>query len=212
MIDNPKKNSDPTEHWLRQNFSEIYKPEAPENAWERLEPHLRQKKDRYPIFIYWLIAICTTSTMAFSLSWKSGKSIDTNTIVKSCRQESDNLPKIIVWAPSVKSGQYQTLNKINTQEIQPIRNIINHESIKIIFVDQRNNSVQTSVTNNKFQPSFISFSEIKLESRSNLPSTDKIPSLKPKPIINSKTQKFWLGIEIAPFLLINKQDHRSLLS
>lgn len=58
---------DPTENWLRQALGG-HRPEAPADAWQRLAPHLPQRKRRRPL-VFWMSSAAVGAAAAFALFW-----------------------------------------------------------------------------------------------------------------------------------------------
>ncbi|MFN4254588.1 MAG: hypothetical protein ACK4Q5_06245, partial [Saprospiraceae bacterium] len=58
---------DPTENWLRQTLGG-HRPDAPADAWQRLAPHLPQRKRRRP-FAFWLSAGAVGAAAVAALFW-----------------------------------------------------------------------------------------------------------------------------------------------
>ena len=58
---------DPTENWLRQTLGS-HRPEAPADAWQRLAPHLPQRKRRRP-FAFWLTGAAVGAAAVVVLFW-----------------------------------------------------------------------------------------------------------------------------------------------
>jgi len=58
---------DPTENWLRQTLGN-HRPDAPADAWQRLAPHLPQRKRRRP-FAFWLSGAAVGAAAVVALFW-----------------------------------------------------------------------------------------------------------------------------------------------
>lgn len=67
MKSDKQQRNDPTENWLRQTLGS-HRPEAPADAWQRLAPHLPQRKRRRP-FVFWLSGAAVGAAAAVALFW-----------------------------------------------------------------------------------------------------------------------------------------------
>ena len=67
MKSDQQQRNDPTENWLRQTLGS-HRPEAPADAWQRLAPHLPQRKRRRPV-VFWLSGAAVGAAAAVALFW-----------------------------------------------------------------------------------------------------------------------------------------------
>ncbi|MBK9271638.1 MAG: hypothetical protein IPM48_08560 [Saprospiraceae bacterium] len=126
--DQQKPATDSTEKWLDQIIGD-YCPEAPANAWQRLEQHLPQRKRRRPL-AFWLSTGVVVVAAAISIGWflKNSEALATPTgsvekgqliVQASAGELSENLKKkkaaILIEKPEVATSAQFSKNHFSSK-------------------------------------------------------------------------------------------------
>lgn len=67
MTNDQQRSNDIAEEWLHHVLGDGFQPDAPADAWQRLEPNLPGKKERRPPVFWWLFAF--GATVALAVFW-----------------------------------------------------------------------------------------------------------------------------------------------
>lgn len=219
-------NQQPPENWLRQTLGE-HSPEAPADAWQRLAPHLPQRKRRP--FVFWFLWAARGGATLL-LCWFL-KSITSPALPPDPAKNGAPAPQL---QPPVST---QRLEKIAVSSVAenaatatstalPKNDILNIGSPQPLIEGRQNHPVATPAANDIWQkntPALIGFSEDSIAAPfSAIPTLLQVERLLEKPAGDEKqlpelpgftspvllkmlkTQRFWFGIEAAPVLYMRK--------
>lgn len=227
MINDPLQSKDDIEQWMVEKFGDNFQPDAPEDAWQKLEPFLPAKKKRRLLLFWWPMLLTAGLIVLFStlFSINNASKPVTSDILPAIETNPELQNKYQADIPST----FQNAKPVVTQPMQlaPL-SVIPKKQTKTLNTSTKSSEKQTGPfmlqgafipvpvigdnttgdnafieTKNSLAPVFLDAVMIKKTVLATVPSTS--PNLKQQEQVIRKTtarhkkKGIFLGIEATPF-------------
>ncbi|MEZ4891638.1 MAG: hypothetical protein R2778_01335 [Saprospiraceae bacterium] len=233
MKDYQPQRRDETESWLRSKLGDSFQPDAPEDAWQRLEHHLPQKQEPRRAVFWWPFALCTsTLILLFGICRDYGiiDSATTGEINNSVRRfkHSNEKPHVSVERDIDNSRNAFSADKsshpLKNKSLTPAKPFVNNvseqnpdqatpsESVNQVYrsqivsnqIDTRSSLESITYSDQLAQLPFLSGHDIHFEDKSkDNPVLNIIPVSTKSQQIRRK--KFRVRVEAAPIIFFPKK-------
>ncbi|MCC7245335.1 MAG: hypothetical protein IT269_06625 [Saprospiraceae bacterium] len=164
MMSNQNHHSDPAKDWLRQTLGNGYQPDAPDDAWQRLEPNLPGKKERRPLVFWWFFA---ASGLTFALAmFGLLKTTKTQPFYHVLPQNSQPVAQV-ADGRDILSAQRNTRNKIPVNQPQSSDQVPLSKKVAPEIV-----TVASQIFRKSYTPTTLTFHENQLTPQTNTPALE----------------------------------------
>lgn len=217
--------TDPTENWLRQTLGG-YRPEAPADAWQRLAPHLPQRKRLRPL-VFWLSGAAVGTAAVALLFWflkSAAPLVEPPAGVKNGSPVAQTAPAVL--PKNLEAGEPTEIWSDKSPGVFARPNFEKKTSEKLRGFSSSKNlenpSAEGLARPENLTAAAPAFSEKNAPPQAENP-LEKLPGKAVAPLVltenslpefqfaaapvlpkKAKTQRFWLGIEAAPSLFMLK--------